>query len=159
LRSQFYTTQTTLTSAQKEIEGYRKRAQQEELQIAEVKMMMHQEMITKDEEIGKLRTNIKQLNDTNDDKDAELLKLKEDLESAKKHQVVLEKSLESEKASALQEMSRGKASALQALQNETEKRIAEINSNHEKEKEDLTTKLSAESERNFNQRKERNKEL
>ena len=42
LRSQFYTTQTTLTSAQKEIEGYRKRAQQEELQIAEVKMMMHQ---------------------------------------------------------------------------------------------------------------------
>ena len=29
-------------------------------------------MITKDEEIGKLRTNNKQLNDTNDDKDAEL---------------------------------------------------------------------------------------
>ena len=42
LRSQFYATQTTLTSAQKEIDGYRRREQQEELQIAEVKMIMHQ---------------------------------------------------------------------------------------------------------------------
>ena len=42
LRSQFFVTQTTLTSAQKEIDGYRRREQHEELQIAEVKMMMHQ---------------------------------------------------------------------------------------------------------------------
>ena len=42
LRSQFDNSQITLNSAQKEIEGHRKRAQQEELQIAEVKMMMHQ---------------------------------------------------------------------------------------------------------------------
>ena len=42
LRSQFDNSKITLNSAQKEIEGHRKRAQQEELQIAEVKMMMHQ---------------------------------------------------------------------------------------------------------------------
>lgn len=47
LRSQLLSTQATLTSAQKEIEGHRKREQQEELQIAENKMMMHQVLFKK----------------------------------------------------------------------------------------------------------------
>lgn len=42
MRSQLLSTQATLTTAQREIDGYRKREQQEELQIAEIKMMMHQ---------------------------------------------------------------------------------------------------------------------
>merc|ERR1712141_49101 len=132
------------TSAQKEIDGYRRREQQEELQIAEVKMIMHQEMITKDEEIGKLRTNLKELNECKEEKDQEIFKLKDELDLVKKHQISLEKSLESEKATALQEISRGKASALQALQIETEKRIEEINCNHEKDKEELLAKLKGE---------------
>ena len=42
LRSQLLNTQATLSVAQKEIENYKKREQNDELQIAEVKMMMHQ---------------------------------------------------------------------------------------------------------------------
>lgn len=52
--------------------------------------------------------------------------------------------MESEKASVLQEMSRGKSSALQALQMEMEKRIAEISANHEREKSDLKAVLNGE---------------
>ena len=42
LRSQLLNSQATLSVAQKEIENYKKREQNDELQIAEVKMMMHQ---------------------------------------------------------------------------------------------------------------------
>ena len=103
-------------------------------------------MITKDEEIGKLRTNMKELNECKEEKDQEILKLKDELDLVKKHQISLEKSLESEKATALQEISRGKASALQALRIETEKRIEEINCNHEKDKQELLAKSKGEME-------------
>ena len=99
-------------------------------------------MITKDEEIGKLRTNLKLLNESIEEKDSEMIILKDELDLVKKQQITLEKSLESEKAVALQEISRGKAGALQALQIETEKRIDEINKNHEKDKEDLIGKFT-----------------
>ena len=49
-------------------------------QMAESKMLMHQEMITKDEEIGKLRTNLKKASE-------ESSKLKEEIEALKKAQV------------------------------------------------------------------------
>ena len=55
----------------------------------------------------------------------------QDLEFAKQQQVAFENSLESEKANALQEMSRGKASALQALK-------VELNLQHEKDKLEMT---------------------
>ena len=42
LRSQLLSAQSTLSSTQKEIQTYRNKEQQEELQIAEIKMMMHQ---------------------------------------------------------------------------------------------------------------------
>ena len=42
VRSQLVNVQATLSTAQKEIENFRQKAQEEELQIAEVKMMMHQ---------------------------------------------------------------------------------------------------------------------
>ena len=57
--------------------------------------------------------------------------LSQDLEFAKQQQVAFENSLESEKANALQEMSRGKASALQALK-------VELNLQHEKDKVEMT---------------------
>ena len=69
-------------------------------------------MITKDEEIGKLRTNLKLLNESIEEKDSEMIILKDELDLVKKQQITLEKSLESEKAVALQEISRGKAGAL-----------------------------------------------
>ena len=49
-------------------------------QMAESKMVMHQEMITKDEEIGKLRTNLKKASE-------ESSKLNEEIEALKKAQV------------------------------------------------------------------------
>ena len=48
--------------------------------MAESKMLMHQEMITKDEEIGKLRTNLKKASE-------ESSKLNEEIEALKKAQV------------------------------------------------------------------------
>ena len=130
LQSQHLSTQSTLATAQKEIEGYKSKEQEAELQIAEVKMMMHQEMITKDEEIGKLRVDLKKTKESLDEKEGQLLVVSEELDNAKKQQINLENLLESEKAAALQEMSRGKSSALQALQ-------TELHARHNLEKENL----------------------
>jgi hypothetical protein len=50
--------------------------------MAESKMVMHQEIINKDEEIGKLRSSLKKVTD-------ESAKLKEEVEHLKKAQVSL----------------------------------------------------------------------
>ena len=157
VKSQLLNTQSSLSSTQTEMESLRSKGQQEELQIAEIKMMMHQvlvivpalfsykthirnmsiyiffciqEMITKDEEIGKLRDNLKQTKESLENVEKQRNDLTQDLELAKEQHVALENSLESEKADALQEMSRGKSSALQTLKNE-------LNVQHEKEKAEM----------------------
>ena len=94
-------------------------------------------MISKDEEIGKLRTKVKHLQDTLDENDEKTKSLRDELNLVKKQQLSLEQSLESEKATALQEMSRGKSSALQALQ-------TELNNRHEQEKQDIKAELQQE---------------
>jgi hypothetical protein len=48
--------------------------------MAESKMMMHQEMITKDEEIGKLRSSLKKVTEEN-------ARTKEEIQAMKKAQV------------------------------------------------------------------------
>ena len=101
-------------------------------------------MITKDEEIGKLRTNLKHANESIDEKDVDIAKLKDNMDTLKEQQVALEKSLEKEKAMALQEISRGKASAVQALQTEQEKRIEDLNNAHEKDKNEVIIKIKEE---------------
>ena len=87
-------------------------------------------MITKDEEIGKLRDNLKQTKESLENVEKQRNDLTQDLELAKEQHIALENSLESEKADALQEMSRGKSSALQTLKNE-------LNVQHEKEKAEM----------------------
>ena len=144
LRSQLVNLQSTLTVAQEEISNHKKREQSEELQIAELKLTMHQEMITKDEEISKLRLNLKSSMDQDSDKANEIAKLKEDMEEMRKQQVVLEQNMESEKATALQEISRGKSSALQALNTEMEKRLADLTAEHEAEQQELRSKHETE---------------
>ena len=42
VKSQLLNSQSVLSSAQIELDGLRNKGQQEELQIAEIKMMMHQ---------------------------------------------------------------------------------------------------------------------
>ena len=140
LRSQLVNLQSTLTAAQTEISNHKKREQSEELQIAELKLSMHQEMITKDEEIGKLRLSLKSSMEQDSDKEKEIVKLKEEMEEMSKQQVVLEQSMESEKAAALQEISRGKSSALQALNTEMEKRLTDLQAEHETQQEELVEK-------------------
>ena len=90
-------------------------------------------MITKDEEIGKLRTNVKHTNEALEEKGSEIVRIKADLDTAKEQLVTLEDSLETEKATALQEMSRGKSSALQTLQ-------ADLNAKHEADKKEWIEK-------------------
>ena len=94
-------------------------------------------MITKDEEIGKLRDNLKQTKESLEEVEKDRTQLFQDLDLAKQQQVALENSLESEKADALQEMSRGKSSALQALK-------TELNIQHENEKAELMDKHAQE---------------
>ena len=94
-------------------------------------------MITKDEEIGKLRDNLKGTKESLEEVEKERTQLCQDLDFAKQQQVTLENSLESEKADALQEMSRGKASALQALK-------TELNLQYENEKAELMDKHAQE---------------
>ncbi len=101
-----------------------------------------QEIITKDEEIGKLRTNLKQTNTQVEEQVSEITKLKDEIDELKLQQLNLEKSLESEKAAALQEMSRGKAGAIQTLHADMEKKIADLVSLHDQEKEQMGVKFN-----------------
>ena len=137
LRSQLVNLQSTLAAAQTEISNHKKREQSEELQIAELKLLMHQEMITKDEEIGKLRLSLKSSMEQDSDKEKEIAQLKQEMEEMSKQQVIFEQSMESEKAAALQEISRGKSSALQALNTEMEKRLTDLQAEHENHQEEL----------------------
>lgn len=82
-------------------------------------------MIKRDEEIGSLRTKLKSAGEEADSKDGEISGLKEEVERLKGSRETLEKTLEGEKAAALQEISRGKASAIQTLQAEMEERQKE----------------------------------
>merc|ERR1712029_1176597 len=113
-----------------ELKELKQKDQEEELQIAQAKMQMHQEIIVKDEEIGNLRSSLKQSGDANKAKDEDIETLKEEIDLLKQSKDTLEKSLEEEKAAALQEMSRGKTGALQALQADMEKSMQELTDKH-----------------------------
>ena len=57
-------------------------------------------------------------------------------------QNTLETALESDKASALQEMSKAKSSALQTLQQEMERNVLDLKDKHEKDLRDLEERLN-----------------
>ena len=78
-------------------------------------------------------------------------KMQDEIDKLKQGQDILEKSVENEKAVALQEMSRGKAGALQTLKLEMEKQIEQLKSNHALETEKLIEKNKIESESKFNE--------
>ena len=140
-----------LKLVQDELDSIKKREQIEELQIAETKMQMHQEIITKDEEVGKLRTNLKHAIEEKNASDEQMVTLKNEIDKLKQGQDILEKSVENEKAVALQEMSRGKAGALQTLKLEMEKQIEQLKSNHALETEKLIEQNKIESESKLNE--------
>lgn len=57
--------------------------QEEEIQIAETKMVMHQEIISKDEQIAELRTSLKKVQDLEMNKVDEVIKLEADIKKMK----------------------------------------------------------------------------
>merc|ERR1712018_328401 len=72
-----------LKTTKDELESLKKREQVEELQIAEIKMQMHQEIITKDEEVGKLRTNLKHILEEKSTCDEQIEMLKNEVDQLK----------------------------------------------------------------------------
>ena len=88
-----------------------------------------------------MRTSLKHLNEEKANCDEQIETLKNEIDTFKIGQQTLERSLENEKAMALQEMSRGKTGALQALQSDMEKKISDINTNHATELQKVTEKL------------------
>ena len=134
----------SLKSVQSELDSLKKREQVEELQIAETKMQMHQEIITKDEEIGKLRTSLKYIMEEKSDADEQIVIFKDEIDKLKQSQDALEKSVENEKATALQEMSRGKAGALQALKSDMENQFTQLKLDHAQEKQQMIEKTKVE---------------
>ena len=106
-------------------------------------------MIVKDEEIGKLRTSLKRATDESGAKDETIQTFKEEIDQLKQSKDALEKSLEAEKAAALQEMSRGKAGALQALQAEADKSKAEMEERHKAQVEAARDEAQAQWEAKF----------
>ncbi len=86
----------------KDFQTWKTKAQEDELQIAETKMVMHEEIIKKDEEIGRLRKSLKEATDSLDAKEALAQERGDEIAKLKEEQESMEKSLESEKANALQ---------------------------------------------------------
>ena len=105
-----------------------------------------QEIITKDEEIGSLRIKLKDSTDTLEKHNAEITDLKQEIDQMKDAQNTLETALESDKASALQEMSKAKTSALQTLQQEMEQNVLDLKEKHEKDLKELEAKLKKQNE-------------
>ena len=107
------------------------------LEISEIygifNLVKLQEMITKDEEIGKLRSNLKRAQDTSDDHESEVKRLTSELEVSRRDLTSIQSAMESEKAATVEEMSLGKSNALESLK-------SELNEKFIKEKEELEEK-------------------
>ena len=109
-------------------------------------MPFSQEIITKDEEIGSLRIKLKDSTDAIEAHNSEIKDLKQEIDQMKDAQNTLENALESDKVSALQEMSKAKASALQTLQQEMEQNVLDLKEKHEKDLKELEAKLKKQNE-------------
>uniref|UniRef100_A0A0K2UZD7 GRIP domain-containing protein n=1 Tax=Lepeophtheirus salmonis TaxID=72036 RepID=A0A0K2UZD7_LEPSM len=123
--------------ALKSFENLRTKDQNEELQIAESKMMVHQEMITKDEEISKLRHSLKIITNESDTQSKTILDLNNEISQLSAAQKTLERTLEDEKTSALQEISRGKTEAIETIKGKMEEERNRLFSEFTEEKSSL----------------------
>jgi len=106
----------------------RKKEEAEEVQIAEVKLAMHSEMIIKDEEIGKLRVNLNNELADKEKLENEVENLQKEIKEMGLAQESLEKRMEEERKAAMEELSRGKEAVLDQekarMENEKKKEIS-----------------------------------
>merc|ERR1712123_531453 len=96
-----------------ELELIKNREEGEELQMAEAKLAMHREMIMKDEEIGELRVSLNREVEEKDKLEKDVENLHQELKEMGAAQETLEKRMEEERKSAMEELSRGKEAALE----------------------------------------------
>ena len=85
-----------------ELETLKKKEEGEEIQIAEVKLAMHSEMIMKDEEIGKLRTSLNQETEEKERLSLETENLQKEITEMGHAQETLEKRMEEERRAAME---------------------------------------------------------
>merc|ERR1719264_1023691 len=85
----------------------------EELQMAEVKLAMHKEMLGKDEEITSLRSSLGSVSTEREQLAGEVDALKLEVVQMGQAQDALEARMEEERKSAMEELSRGKEAALE----------------------------------------------
>merc|ERR1711879_396484 len=96
-----------------EMELLKGREAGEELQMAEVKLAMHKEMLDKDEEITSLRGNLSSVSAEKELLAGEVDALKLEVVQMGQAQDALEARMEEERKSAMEELSRGKEAALE----------------------------------------------
>jgi len=145
-----------------QMEQLRGREAGEELQMAEVKLAMHKEMLEKDEEITDLRSKLGSVSVEKDQLTGEVEALKLEVVQMGKAQDALEARMEEERKSAMEELSRGKEAALEQereqLKNKHSQEVArelsraeeqwgqrlkEVEENGRLEKEELELRLAA----------------
>ena len=85
-----------------ELETLRRKEEGEEIQIAEVKLAMHSEMIMKDEEIGKLRTSLNQETEERERLVLDTENLQKEIKEMGHAQETLEKRMEEERRAAME---------------------------------------------------------
>ena len=85
-----------------ELETLRRKEEGEEIQIAEVKLAMHSEMIMKDEEIGKLRTSLNVETEEKEKLVLETQNLHREIKEMGNAQESLEKRMEEERKAAME---------------------------------------------------------
>ena len=85
-----------------ELDTLKKKEEGEEIQIAEVKLAMHSEMIMKDEEIGKLRTSLNQETEERERLGLETENLQKEIREMGHAQETLEKRMEEERRAAME---------------------------------------------------------
>ena len=85
-----------------ELQVLRKREETEEVQMAEIKLQMHSEMICKDEEIGKLRVSLNQEAEEKEKLSGEVDNLNKEIKEMAAAQESLEKRMEEERKAAME---------------------------------------------------------
>ena len=88
--------------ANDELDILRKREESEEVQMAEIKLQMHSEMIAKDEEIGKLRVSLNQETEEKEKMSEEVDNLNKEIKEMAAAQESLEKRMEEERKAAME---------------------------------------------------------
>ena len=92
----------TCQKAVDELQVLRKREESEEVQMAEIKLQMHSEMICKDEEIDKLRVSLNQEAEDKDKMSGEVDNLNKEIKEMAAAQESLEKRMEEERKAAME---------------------------------------------------------